>query len=119
LLVNAGLNAALIRPLLDALGAGGAGVGGALATIGTELFTCGMFVWLIGRDVIDRRLLSTASRLVLSCAAAIAVDRACASLGPSRLVFDAAAYCVVAVGTGAVRVGELLDFVSAARRSRG
>jgi O-antigen/teichoic acid export membrane protein len=118
LAVNAGLNATLIRPLLEAWGPGGAGVGGALATIGTELFTCGMFVWIIGRNVVDRRLLVTGTKLVASCAAAIAVDRACASLGPSRLVLDAGAYLVLAVGTGAVRVREVLEFVAAARRSR-
>jgi peptidoglycan biosynthesis protein MviN/MurJ (putative lipid II flippase) len=118
LLVNAGLNATLIRPLLAALGPGGAGVGGALATIGTELFTCGMFACMIGRNVIDRRLLATAGKLVGSCAAVIAVDHVCASFGSVRLVFDAVAYCALAVGTGAVRVGELLDFVNAARKSR-
>jgi O-antigen/teichoic acid export membrane protein len=118
LAVNAGLNATLIRPLLEVWGPGGAGVGGALATIGTELFTCGMFVWIIGRNVVDRRLLSTVAKLAASCAAAVVVDRVCASLGPSRLVLDAAAYCIVAVGSGAVRVREMLDFVGAARRSR-
>jgi O-antigen/teichoic acid export membrane protein len=118
LAVNAGLNATLIRPLLGALGPGGAGVGGALATIGTELFTCGMFVWIIGRNVVDRRLLSTAAKLLASCAAAIAADRACRSLGAARLVLDAGAYCTLAIGTGAVRLREVLDFVAAARRTR-
>ena len=116
--VNAGLNAALIRPLLAALGPGGAGVGAALATIGTELFTCGMFVWTIGRKVLDRRLLATAGKLFAVCGVVIVLDWICLPLGPARLILDAAACCALAIATGAWRIGELRDFASAARKSR-
>jgi O-antigen/teichoic acid export membrane protein len=116
--VNAGLNAALIRPLLASLGPGGAGVGAALATIGTELFTCGMFVSTIGRKVLDRRLLTTAGKLFAVCGVIIVLDRICLPLGAARLVVDAAAWCVLAVATGAWRVNEVRDFATAARKSR-
>ena len=119
LAVNAALNAALIRPFLAALGPGGAGVGAALATIGTELFTCGLFAWTIGRKVLDRRLFSTAAKLLASAAVVVALDRACSSLGPPRLLLDAAAYCALALLTGAVRIAELREFALAAKRSRG
>ena len=86
LAVNAILNAALIRPLLGALGPGGAGVGAALATIGTEAFTCACFVFTIGRKVVDARLISTVLRLLASCGAVLVLDRLCAPLGPARLL---------------------------------
>jgi O-antigen/teichoic acid export membrane protein len=116
--VNAGLNAALIRPLLAALGPGGAGVGAAVATIGTELFTCGMFVWTIGRNVIDRRLLATAGKLFAVSGAVIVIDLICGRLGAARLVVDALACCALAIATRAWRINELRDFASAARKSR-
>jgi O-antigen/teichoic acid export membrane protein len=114
LAVNAILNATLIRHMLAVLGPGGAGVGAALATVGTETFTCALFALAIGRRVLDGRLLSTVARLAGVCAAVIALDRACASLGPSRLLLDAAAYVALAFLTGAVRVGEIREFVTVA-----
>jgi hypothetical protein len=95
-----------------------AGVGAALATIGTELFTCGMFVWTIGRKVLDRRLLATAGKLFAVCGVVIVLDRICLPLGSARLVLDAAAFCALAVATGAWRVSEVLEFASAARKTR-
>jgi hypothetical protein len=93
-------------------------VGAALATIGTELFTCGMFVWTIGRKVLDRRLLAAAGKLFAVCGVVIVLDRICLPLGAARLILDAAACCALAVATGAWRIGELRDFANAARRSR-
>jgi O-antigen/teichoic acid export membrane protein len=112
LLVNAILNLALIRPLLRAMGPGGAGVGAGLATIGTEAFTCALFVFSVGRRMLDARLVSTTLRLLGVCAAVIALDRACAFLGPSRLLLDAVAYCALAVKTKAVRVDEIRQFAN-------
>lgn len=114
LVVNAGLNAALIRPMLAAVGDGGAGVGAALATIGTEAFTCGLFVFTIGRRLLDARLFATVAKLVGACAAAVAVDRVCSFLGPARLLLDAAAYCALAIATGAIRVDEIRRLAAAA-----
>jgi O-antigen/teichoic acid export membrane protein len=113
--VNASLNVGLIRPLLDALGPGGAGVAGALATIGSELFTCALLVRAIGRRVLDARLFSTIARLLLVCGAVIALDFVCAPLGPARLALDAAAYCALAVLFRAVRIDEIRDFAALAR----
>lgn len=118
LALNAGLNAALIRPVLAAWGPGGAGVGAALATVATETFTCAMFLRLIGSNVVDARLVSTAVRLAAACGAALAVDRWFAHLGPARLVLDAAVYCAVAVIGGAVRPGEIQAFAARIRSSR-
>lgn len=114
LAVNVTLNATLIRPMLAALGPGGAGVGAAVATIGTEVFTCCLFTLAIGRRVLDRRLVSTVARLAAVCAAVIVLHRLCAFLGPARLALDAAAYAGLALLTGAVRVGEIREFVSSA-----
>jgi hypothetical protein len=77
-----------------------------------------MFAWTIGRKVMDARLLSTAGKLLASCAAVVVLDRACVAMGPPRLVLDAVAYCALAIGSGAVRIRELREFASAARKSR-
>jgi O-antigen/teichoic acid export membrane protein len=119
LLVNAMLNVALIRPLLGALGPGGAGVGAAVASIATEVFTCGLLVLSIGRRMFDARLVSTTGKLLGVCAAVIALDRACASLGPSRLLLDVVAYCALALKTKAVRIDEICQVANTAIKAVG
>jgi O-antigen/teichoic acid export membrane protein len=118
LVVNATLNAALVRPMLAAFGPGSAGIAAALATLATETFTCVALGVAVGRQLLDRRVISTAAKLLTACAAAVAVDRCCRSLGPSRLLLDAAAYCAVAVWTRAVRVEEIQAFAGQLRTTR-
>ena len=114
LVVNAGLNATLIRPLL-ALGPGGGGVGAALATVGTELFTTGLFLALIGRRVVDRRLLETLGRTLLICGAVAALDGLLQPLGALRLAFEAPAYLVLALVLRAIRPQEFRSFLATRR----
>ena len=116
LAVNALLNASLIRPMLTALGPGGAGVGSALATCATEAFTCGMFVFAIGRKLLDARLVSALGKLALASLAAFALDRVFVHLGPARLLLDALAYCAVVAVSGAIRIDEIRRFLSQARQ---
>ena len=116
LAVNALLNASLIRPMLTALGPGGAGVGSALATCATEAFTCGMFVFAIGRKLLDARLVSTLAKLALASLAALVLDRVFIHLGPLRLFLDALAYCAVVAVSGAIRIDEIRLFLSQARQ---
>ena len=118
LLLNAALNATLIRPMLSAFGPGSAGIAAALATVATETFTCATLVITVGRQVVDARVLSTAGKLLAGCAAAIVVDQLCKSLGPARLLLDAVAYCAVAVSTRAVRLEEIHAFAAQLRATR-
>jgi O-antigen/teichoic acid export membrane protein len=112
--VNAGLNAVLIHPFL-ALGPGGGGIGAALATVGTELFTTTVFLWLIGRRVVDGRLCGVLGRTAVVCALVIALDLALAALGPGRLLVDGLAYVLLALAFRAVRVDEIRAFLRGAR----
>ena len=115
LLLNAALNASLVRPMLAAFGPGSAGIAAALATLATETFTCAMLVIAVGRQVVDARVFSTAGKLLLACAAAVVVDRCCKALGPARLLLDAGAYCAVAISTRAVRLDEIRSFATQLR----
>ena len=84
--------------------------------MGTEAFTCVLFVAAMGRRVLDSRLLSTVARLFGVCAAVMLLDRICAQLGPARLMLDAAAYCALAVACGAVRIAEIREFAANAMK---
>ncbi|MCA1826851.1 MAG: flippase [Myxococcales bacterium] len=116
LAVNAILNATLIRPMLEMLGPGGAGVGSAFATCATEAFTCAMFVIVIGRKLLDARLAGALLKLGLASLATFAVDRAFLHLGPARLLLDAVTYCAIVAASGAVRIDEIRAFLSQARQ---
>lgn len=118
LVLNATLNATLIRPMLAAFGPGSAGIAAALATVATETFTCAILAIAVGRQMVDARVLSTAGKLLLACAAAVVVDRSCKALGPTRLLLDAAAYCAVAISTRAVRFEEIRSFIAQLRSTR-
>lgn len=114
LCVNVGLNAVLI-PMMLASGPGGGGVGAAIATIGTELFTTSLFVWLIGRRVLDARLCSTVARTVLVCAGVALAHVLLRGMGPFRLLVDTGLYVLLALAFRAVRPKEVRDFLVAAR----
>ncbi|GAC1339161.1 MAG: O-unit flippase Wzx [Myxococcales bacterium] len=105
--VNATLNVVLIRHLGPRLGLGGAGVGAGLAAVITEALVCAMLLSVIGRRVIDARLLRVVLLTALTCAGVIAVDHLLRPLGPARLLVDGAAYAGLALLTGAVRWDDL------------
>jgi O-antigen/teichoic acid export membrane protein len=118
LVLNSAILATLVRPMLAAFGPGSAGIAAALATVGTETFTCVTLACAVGPHLLDHRLVSTAGKLLLACTAAVTVDRCCTSLGPARLLFDAAAYCAVVVGSRAVRLDEIQAFATRLRATR-
>lgn len=109
--INAGLNVALIQMLGPRLGAGGAGVGAALASVLTEAFVCAVLFSVIGRRVFDPRLVRTLLRTGAVCATVLALDWLCRSLGPARLLLDGAAYVGLALLLRAVRPAELRELI--------
>lgn len=105
--LNAALNVLLIKFLGPRLGTGGAGMGAALAAVLTEAFVCAMLLSVIGKRVVDGRLVGALLRTAVVCAAVTAVDLALRGFGPLRLLFDATAYVALALATGVVRVDEI------------
>jgi O-antigen/teichoic acid export membrane protein len=108
--VNAALNFVLIRYAGPRLGVGGAGVAAASAAVLTEAFVCAILLSVIGKRVIDGRLVRALARTALVCVAVATLDALLRPLGPVRLVFDAAAYVGLALAIGVVRVDELRQF---------
>jgi O-antigen/teichoic acid export membrane protein len=117
IVVNATLNVVLIKLLGPRLGAGGSGVGAALAAVITEAIVCAMLLSVIGRRVIDARLLRVVLLTVLVCAGVILIDHLLRPLGPGRLLVDGAAYVGLALLTGAVRLDDVQK-LTAQLRSR-
>jgi O-antigen/teichoic acid export membrane protein len=118
LVVNATLNLLLIRPAIRVFGAGGGGTGSSLAMLGTEIFVSVCMMVVIGRGGVDRRCLVTVGKSLVACAVAIGVHRAAAPLGDARLVVAAMAYLVIAMGTGALRLGEMIAVAKQAIRNK-
>ncbi len=114
--INAGLNVLLITKLGPRLGTGGAGMGAALAAVLTEAFVCALLLSVIGRRVIDARLLRSLARTAGVCAAVFLLDLLLRPLGPWRLLADGAAYVGLALLGGVVRLDEVRVLVA---RSRG
>lgn len=115
LAMNPVLNVALIRPLGHLLGPGGAGVGAALASVGTEAAVCTAMLFVIGRRTVDSRLVSMLLRTGLVCAAVLGLDLLLRPLGAWRVALDAVAYVGLALLVKAVRVDELRSFIKATR----
>lgn len=113
--INAGLNVALIQLLGPRLGPGGAGVGAALAAVVTEAFVCAMLLSVIGRRVVDARMLRALLRTAAVCAAVVALDWLLRPLGPPRLLLDGAAYVGLAFLLGAIRPAELRELIGRLR----
>ncbi|MGC4121438.1 MAG: flippase [Myxococcales bacterium] len=115
---NLGLNVVLAPAGAALWGPAGAALGCAAAMVLTEALTAGRLLWCVHGRSFDRRSLAALAGSLAACVAAIAADRLAAGLGPARLVVDGAAYLLVAVGTGALPVRELLQFSRAALRHR-
>jgi O-antigen/teichoic acid export membrane protein len=105
--INAALNVMLITQLGPRLGIGGAGMGAALAAVLTETFVCTVLLSVIGRQVIDARLLRSVIRTGVVCVAVFLLDLLLRPIGPWRLIADAAAYVALALFIGVVRLDEL------------
>ena len=122
--VNGTLNYLLLRRALVAFGEGGAGIGAASIWVGTELLVAGIYVWLLGREVLDRRNVVAFGKSLVVSACVIAVHVASARLGNARLALDAVVYVVLVLGSGAVPISELSGLVGFVRsnlraRNRG
>lgn len=117
--VNVVLNLACIKPALSVFGKGGGGAGASLATLGTEVFVTLCMMSVVGRAAFDKRSVNTIGKSLAAYAAVTLAHAAMANLGPVRLVVDGALYVAIAVGTGALRLREMLDVARDALRSRG
>jgi O-antigen/teichoic acid export membrane protein len=116
--VNAALNVGLIKFLAPRLGVGGAGMGAALSNVLTEAFVCGLMLAVIGKRVIDGRLLRALFRTAMVCAAVVLCDLLLRPLGPARLLIDAAAYVGFAFLAGAVQLDEARQLLALLRTQR-
>jgi O-antigen/teichoic acid export membrane protein len=118
LLVNPLLNALAIGPAARAFGPGGAGIGAALAQLGTEVVVTVAMTALVGRRAFDARSVGVIARTLVVCAVVWALDGwLVGRVHPFvRLGAGAGLYVVLAVGLGAVKVRELVAFVRSARR---
>lgn len=100
----------LLMPLLIAglaplfatlMGAGGPGVGAALALLLAECVAMGRLVYALRGRTFDRESLTRIVRIAGICFLVLAVDRTMSDAGPVRLAVDALVYSLLAVATGA------------------
>jgi O-antigen/teichoic acid export membrane protein len=119
LVVNVGLNFALLRPSLRAFGPGGGGAGCALSMLGTEIFVTSCMMAAVGRDAFDKRSLVAIGKSLVAYGVVFLLHRALSGLGHLRLIVDGAAYLVLVLSTGALRLREMFDVARNALRSRG
>lgn len=93
-------------PLTRDLGPGGAGMGVAIAMSTRELVIVLVFLALLGKHALDARAArSTLLSLGIS-AVVIGVHMWLRSLGPLRLLIDAALYGVLAIALGVLRISD-------------
>jgi O-antigen/teichoic acid export membrane protein len=120
LVVNPFFNWLLIERCLLAFGEGGAGVGAAVAQVGTEVVVTVLMVALMGVRAFDRRSLSMLGRTLAVSLAVWLLDRSVQGLlHPAvRLGLDGVVYTALVFATGALRHRELLDFARSAFRSK-
>jgi hypothetical protein len=124
------LSGMIVTPLLDLFfvprclayfGAGGAGIGAAIALMITEIYTTVWLTALLGRRSFDRRSLVVLAKTAAVCLIVVAVDRALVSrLHAWRLLVDAVLYAVLVVWWRAVDLNAMVDLVRTAldRRRR-
>jgi O-antigen/teichoic acid export membrane protein len=112
--INFGLNSVLIQIALRRLGPGGGGAGCATALLGTELAVTAAMLLLVGRSALDRRVLTMVAKCLVGCVIAVAIDRACAFLGPLRLVPAAAGYLAFVLLSRALPIKEIVGMVRGA-----
>jgi O-antigen/teichoic acid export membrane protein len=117
--VNLLLNLVLVPRTFARFGAGGGGVGAALALLGTEIFVTSLMLTRVGRGVVDRRNATVLVKSLAACGAVLLVDRVALPLGWWRLGVDAVVYLGVALATGALHIEEIAGVVKSALRARG
>jgi O-antigen/teichoic acid export membrane protein len=117
LVVNVGLNLLLIRYAMANFGPGGGGTGCALAMLGTEIFVTTCMLILVGKGAFDRRSVLAIAKSLAAYLVVSLVHTLLASLGPARLVLDAALYLAIVLATGAVRPREMVQVIRDSRRA--
>jgi O-antigen/teichoic acid export membrane protein len=120
LAVNPLLNWLLIRRALAYFGEGGAGIGAAMAQLGTELTVTGLMTALVGTRAFDKRSLVMIAKTI---GVAIVVTLFDAWLqgrmpGLVRIAVDLVAYVALILAVRAIHLQETLDFTRAALSRR-
>jgi len=112
------LNVVLVPRFLAYYGDGGAGRAAATSLVVTEAYTTIVFVLLLGKGALDRRL----SRMLLITLAGslvtIAADTQLIALGMLRAIPDALIYLGIVIGTGALDVRAGLEMIRSLRTRR-
>jgi O-antigen/teichoic acid export membrane protein len=116
LVVNPSLNFAFISPAIARFGGGGGGAACAMATLGTEVAVVAPMLYMLGRRVIDRRLVRVTATCLAICVAVVAIDRlSITTLGRARLILDGALYVVLVLAGRAVTIRDLKGWMRLAR----
>jgi O-antigen/teichoic acid export membrane protein len=125
-MIKVSLAALIINPLLNAplilwgatLGDGWAGGMSALASICTEGANAAITFYILGEAAIDSRLWRVLAKTVLICAMVSAVHVLLPSWQAWRIVLETVLYFGLALGTGALPLGDMAQTVSNAIASR-
>ncbi len=118
--LNAGMNVILIPIAGKVFGDGGAGIGAASSVLLGEILVSVLLLRALGSNVFDKRNVSCLAKSLFACLVVIGVDIYFHRLGGLRLLIDVVVYTVVALGTGAVRLREVIALAKAtASRRRG
>jgi len=118
MVLNPTLNYVFIRHAATSQIAGSGGAACATATLVTELAIAGFLLAMLGRRVVDRRLVQNATKSIAIAAAVVALDAIVfRRLGTTaRLVFDLGLYGLAVLATGALDINGMIGMVRASRR---
>ena len=112
MVINPFCNVMLIRRISALIGAGGAGVAAATATLLTEIAIVTSLLSLLGRRGCDRRLLLSVTKNVGAAIVTVLLDTlAFRSLGIARLAIDAILYGAIVILTRAIDVRGMIEMV--------
>lgn len=118
LVVNPALNLWLIPWAQRRWGEGGAGVGAAFATVATEGLILLALAISVGKLLLDRRLVAAVGKSLFASALLLGLHPLALGLGRFRLPLEGLLYCALLLLLGAIRPGELRDFLRSARSAR-
>jgi O-antigen/teichoic acid export membrane protein len=120
--IRAMLMLTLVKPFSRWLGPGGAAVGASVSEVTTMVWVVSASFYSVGRRAVDRRGVLAIGKSLAAAAVVIAIDRLfLRPLGHVRLVVDMALYAAIVLGTGAVKISEVIaavKMVLAGRKAR-
>jgi O-antigen/teichoic acid export membrane protein len=108
LVVNAALNAIIVRFSMRVFGVGGGGTGCAIAMLGTEIFVVTCMVISTRGGAVTKSNLIFVSKCLAAYVTVVVAHVLMAPLGYARLAIDAALYVAIVLATGALRPRELV-----------